>query len=114
MLGVEREAGSSSESDDAVDRPGVQRARVQDGQREELQPEEEPRLEGWPTADEREPRGGVPASCEPPLQGTEGDWGNLGVILGFGGVYARGPAGKRKLGRIGAVLARVMNSCEIF
>ena len=33
VLGVEREAGSSSESDDAVDRPGVQRARVQDGQR---------------------------------------------------------------------------------
>ena len=75
VLGVEREAGSSSESDDPVDRPGVQRARVQDGQREELQPEEEPRLEGWPTADEREPRGGAPASCEPPPEGTEGEIG---------------------------------------
>ena len=75
VLGVEREAGSSLESDDAVDRPGVQRVCVQDGQREELHPEEEPRLEGWPTADEREPQGGAPASCEPPPEGTEGEIG---------------------------------------
>ena len=98
VLGVEREAGSSSESDDAVDRPGVQRARVQDGQREELQPEEEPRLEGWPTADEREPRGGAPASCEPPPEGTEGDWVNLGAILGFWGCIRAWAGGETEIG----------------
>ena len=37
-------------------------------------------MEGWPTTDEREPRGGAPASFEPPSEGTEGDWVNLGAI----------------------------------
>jgi len=64
----------------------------------ELQPEEEPRLEGWPTADEREPRGGAPASCEPPPEGTEGDWVNLGAILGFWGCIRAWAGGETEIG----------------